>query len=64
MLFRSQFDYDFLGYLLDGTELATPVVYGFDTVEDKTMSQDRFLENIYFGRKRNFGKTTITRITS
>ena len=59
-----QFDYDFLGYLLDGTELATPVVYGFDTVEDKTMSQDRFLENIYFGRKRNFGKTIITPITS
>ena len=57
-----QFDYDFLGYLLDSTELATPCAYHFDTVEDKTMSQDRFLENIYFGRKRNFGKTTVTKV--
>jgi hypothetical protein len=33
----------------------------FDTVEDQDMSMDRFLENMYFARKRNFGKTTITR---
>jgi putative methyltransferase len=57
------FDYDFLGYIQDNAELKTPTVYQFNTVEDPTMSEDRFLENMYFGRKRNFGKTNITRIT-
>jgi radical SAM superfamily enzyme YgiQ (UPF0313 family) len=55
------FDYDFLGYIQDHAELKNTTVYRFDTAEDKTMSEDRFLENMYFGRKRNFGKTAITR---
>lgn len=55
------FDYDFLGYILDGAVLENTAVYTFDTTEDKNMSLDRFLENVYFGRKRNFGKTTITK---
>jgi hypothetical protein len=57
------FEYDFLGYIQDNTTLKTATVYQFDTVEDPKMSKDRFLENMYFGRKRNFGKTNITRIT-
>jgi hypothetical protein len=56
------FDHDFLGYLQDDSLLNVPVIYQFDTVEDKAMSMDRFLENMYFGRKRNFGKTTVTKI--
>jgi putative methyltransferase len=55
------FDYDFLGYIQYDIELENTTVYQFDTAEDKTMSEDRFLENMYFGRKRNFGKTAITR---
>jgi hypothetical protein len=55
------FDYDFLGYIQDDAELNNTTMYRFDTAEDKTMSEDRFLENMYFGRKRNFGKTAITR---
>jgi hypothetical protein len=38
------------------------IKYQFDTVEDCSMSQDRFLESVYFGRKRNFGKSFISRI--
>jgi hypothetical protein len=57
-----KFDYDFLGYLLDNSQLDRSCEYQFDTVEDRTMSQDRFLENVYFGRKRNFGKSFISRI--
>jgi hypothetical protein len=56
-------DYDFLGYIQDNATLKISTVYQFDTVEDPEMSEDRFLENMYFGRKRNFGKTNITRIT-
>jgi radical SAM superfamily enzyme YgiQ (UPF0313 family) len=55
------FNYDFLGYIQDDAELENTTVYRFDTAEDKAMSEDRFLENMYFGRKRNFGKTAITR---
>jgi hypothetical protein len=54
-------DYDFLGYIQDNTKLKNTTVYQFDTAENPSMSEDRFLENMYFGRKRNFGKTTITR---
>jgi hypothetical protein len=60
---KQSFEYDFLGYIQDNAALKTPTVYQFDTVEDPTISEDRFLENMYFGRKRNFGKTNITRIT-
>jgi hypothetical protein len=54
-------DYDFLGYIQDNAKLNNTTVYQFDTAEDIDMSEDRFLENMYFGRKRNFGKTNITR---
>jgi len=59
-----EFDYDFLGYILDNTELENSTVYQFATTESPGMSEDRFLENMYFGRKRNFGKTTITYATT
>jgi len=56
-----QFDYDFLGYILDNTPLENTVKYKFEFHESKDISLDRFLENIYFGRKRNFGKSLITK---
>lgn len=55
------YDYDFLGYIQDGTALASSCSYVFTTPEDPQMSLDRFLENMYFARKRNFGKATITK---
>jgi hypothetical protein len=61
---QQKFDYDFLGYLLDNSDITTTCMYQFDTNEDKTMGIERFLENMYFGRKRNFGKTTITKTNS
>lgn len=57
-----KFDYDFLGYLQDDTPLKTPTTYTFDFFEDKKIKLERFLENIYFSRKRNFGKALITKI--
>jgi len=55
-------DWDFWGHLVHGTDLDQPVRYEFDTAEDKHMSATMFLENFYFGRKRNFGKTKIARL--
>jgi len=58
---KQNFDYDFLGYIQDGTLLEQPCTCVFESTEDLDMSLEHFLENMYFARKRNFGKTIITR---
>lgn len=55
------FDYDFLSYLLEDSELDTPINYKFDFLEAKDITIERFLENIYFSRRRNFGKAWISK---
>ena len=55
-----EFNYDFLGYIQENRVLNTPMEYKFEFPENKDISLDNFLENIYFGRKRNFGKSLIT----
>lgn len=59
---RQSFDWDFWGFLVHGTELKQAACYEFNTAEDKTMSPRMFLENFYFGRKRNFGKAQIAQV--
>jgi hypothetical protein len=56
-----QFDYDFIGYLLEDKELHTPTLYQFNFAEDKSMSLTTFCEQIFFARRKNFGKTIITK---
>jgi hypothetical protein len=51
-------DYDVLGYL-QGESLVPKKYYTFDFTEAKDMTFAKFLELIYFSRRRNFGKTTI-----
>jgi len=58
---KQNFNYDFLGYIQDGTTLERPCTCIFESTEDLNMSLEHFLENMYFARKRNFGKTNITR---
>ena len=57
-----KFDYDFLGYIQDNSELDNPVTYTFKFFEDKNITIERFLENIYFSRRRNFGKAWIGKL--
>lgn len=57
------FDYDFLGYIQDDLKLESKTEYKFDFLEDKNISLERFLENIYFSRRRNFGKAWIKKLT-
>lgn len=59
---RLEFDWDFWGYIVHGRELKNSVCYEFSTNEDPDMSFQMFLENFYFGRKRNFGKAQITHV--
>ena len=53
--------HDFLGYLQDDSDLGAECEYRFEFNEDHDMTLDRFLENIYFARKRNFGKSVMTK---
>ena len=58
--YKEKFNYDFLGYLQNSSPLNKQVLYDFAFYEDKNITKARFLESIYFGRKRNFGKAVIT----
>ena len=56
------FDYDFLGHLLDDLELNRKVCYEFTFVDDNNMSKETFLEYVYLARRRNFGKAIISEV--
>ncbi len=51
--------HDFNGFLNFKSDLHRPTQVIFDTTEDKNMSDQMFLENFWFGRKRNFGRARI-----
>jgi hypothetical protein len=55
------FKYDIPGYVQNVSELESPCTYEFDFPEDKTQSLQRFCEQIFFARRRNFGKSWITK---
>lgn len=55
------FKYDILNYLQNDSKLVNDGSYVFDFNEDKSMSLTRFCENLYFSRRRNFGKAWITK---
>lgn len=57
-----KFDYDFIGYLQSGDDLFNVKSYKFDFPEDKNISLQGFCEQIFFARRRNFGKSWITKI--
>jgi hypothetical protein len=57
-----QFEHDISGYLQDQCELETPAEYEFDFPEDKEQSLERFCEQIFFARRRNFGKAWLTKL--
>ena len=61
--YTEKFNYDFLGYLQSSSSLDKDVTYDFAFLEDRDITKARFLESIYFGRKRNFGKAVITQDT-
>lgn len=56
------FDNDIIGYLQGQNQLENKVIYKFEFPEDKTMSLERFCEQIFFARRRNFGKAWVTKL--
>lgn len=59
---KVEYDYDFIGFLDFEQPLMNHVCYEFDFPEDKETSFDRFLDNIYFQRRRNYGKALIKKV--
>lgn len=55
------FEHDIPGYVQNTHELDTPCTYEFEFPEDHNMNLQRFCEQIFFARRRNFGKGWITR---
>jgi hypothetical protein len=57
-----EFDHDIAGYVQGVCDIDTPSTYEFDFPEDKDMSLQRFCEQIFFARRRNFGKAWIQKV--
>jgi hypothetical protein len=55
------FKHDIPGYVQNTHDLNTGCTYEFEFPEDHNMSLQRFCEQIFFARRRNFGKSWITR---
>lgn len=62
ILKRLDLNHDIFGYVQDAVDLDTPASYDFDFPEDKDMSLQQFCEQIFFARRRNFGKAWVTRL--
>jgi len=57
-----QFDYDFLEYIMHNGDINNIRSFYFDFPENKEISLQQFCEQIFFARRRNFGKSWVTPI--
>lgn len=53
--------HDVIGYVQDVASIDDTAEYVFDFPEDTTMSLRQFCEQIFFARRRNFGKAWVTK---
>jgi tRNA A37 methylthiotransferase MiaB len=51
--------YNIIGYIQDGSKLDKPTSYKFKFTDEPNISLVHFCENLWFGRRRNFGKALI-----
>jgi hypothetical protein len=59
---KLELKHDIFGYVQDIADIYSPAAYEFDFPEDKDMSLMQFCEQIFFARRRNFGKAWVTRV--
>jgi hypothetical protein len=52
--------HDIPKYVQEDIELQKEIVYTFDFPENKNMSLQQFCEQIFFARRRNFGKAWLS----
>jgi len=58
---KIELKHDIFGYVQDIADINDAATYDFDFPEDKDMSLAQFCEQIFFARRRNFGKAWVTR---
>jgi radical SAM superfamily enzyme YgiQ (UPF0313 family) len=56
-----ELQHDIFGYVQDTTDLNSMAKYQFEFPENKTISLQQFCEQIFFARRRNFGKAWVTK---
>jgi hypothetical protein len=59
---KIELQHDIFGYVQGTTELDSKATYEFDFPEDKEMSLQQFCEQIFFARRRNFGKAWVSKV--
>ena len=57
---RIKLDHDIMGHVQSAAPLHQPREYLLEFSDDAGMSLTRFCENLWFGRRRNFGKAVVT----
>ena len=57
---KIKLNHDIPKYVLEEVEFNKEIVYNFDFPENKNVSLQQFCEQIYFARRRNFGKAWLT----
>ena len=59
---KIELKHDIFGYVQGTADLNDSATYEFDFPEDKDMNLQRFCEQIFFARRRNFGKAWVTKL--
>lgn len=59
---KIELTHDIFGYVQGVASLDDSATYEFDFPEDKDMNLQRFCEQIFFARRRNFGKAWVTKL--
>lgn len=59
---KIELHHDIFGYVQGTAELTDAAAYEFDFPEDKEMSLQQFCEQIFFARRRNFGKAWVSKV--
>ena len=54
-----EFDFDIHNYIISDSILNKPVTIEFEFPERKNTGYTKFLESIYYSRRRNFGKSKM-----
>lgn len=52
-------EFNFFGYIKDDSILNDPTAYSFDFTESKELTFQQYCENLFFSRRKNFGKASI-----
>jgi hypothetical protein len=59
---QKSYKHNIISYVQNSTSIDRPTVLNFDFPEPKDMTLRRFCEQLFFSRRRNFGKALVTTV--